>query len=324
MSFILVDGRWNGNFGIGRYSREIIQRLDLPEAGVLDGKSPSNFCEISKVRNYPSNTLFYSPGFLPINIKCRQILTLHDLIHLKNDVKKIRYQIYFNSFLLPRIKKKQILVNSVSFTSAKEISTWSGLNIDDINVINNGISLEFLLAGESVSTRKREKNLLFVGNSKKYKNFEFLLKSIPYLNDEWTINLVGSNLKVPNSLSYKRILIHNNISERALANLYLQTSVLAVTSLYEGFGMPVLEGAFLGAKIVSLHDLPSVREILGDNFALGNNCNPEKFARLIENTHEAGNPISEFSRRELSEQYSWEKSAKMIEQQLRFYDVFGD
>lgn len=317
MKRIFIDTRWDGNFGIGRYSREIIQRLDKKECNYITGKIPTKFTEILKRHTLPQNSLFYSPGFVPLNSNCKQVITIHDLIQLERDFQKIKDRFYFKSYLLPRIKSGQIIVNTVSKTSAEKIGAWSDIELKNILIAPNGLSKDILEAGARVTVEDREKRILFVGNSKWHKNADFFFNSIGYLAQDWIIDVVASDLDVPRYLTPRRIKVYKNLSDSELVELYLKSSVLAITSLYEGFGMPVLEGAYLGNKIISLHDLPSVREIIGDRFASGNNCNPEDFASLIENVHVCNNPISEMDRRQLPNTFSWEMTAQLIEGQLQ-------
>lgn len=207
-------------------------------------------------------------------------------------------------------------VNTVSISSATEISQWSGINISEIQIVPNGLSDEILSAGRLDITTPRQKNVLYVGNSKKYKNLEFFLNSVQYLDNDWKINLVGSDIQVPKHLNRANITVHRNILDSQLSQLYVESSVLAITSLYEGFGMPVLEGAYLGTKVLTLNDLPSISEILANNFFSANNCNPLEFALKIDSVHSADNPISEDFRLNLAERYSWNKSAHIVKNQL--------
>lgn len=316
MNSLIVDARWNGNFGIGRYSREIIQRLNIVGTHEMRGKLPTHIGEITKMRKRMDCKLFYSPGYFPINTNDQQIITLHDLIHLKHGVKNYKYQFFFNNILLPQIKHRKVRVNTVSLSSATEIAQWSGLDIAEILIVPNGLSDEILSAGNLEIGNTRPKNVLYVGNSKRYKNFEFFLNSVQYLDNDWKIDLVGSDIQVPKRLFRENIKIHRNIMDSELCKLYAESSVLAITSLYEGFGMPILEGAYLGTKVLTLNDLPSISEILANNYFLAKNCNPSEFASKIEFVHSSENPISESFRRNLAERYSWSKSSQIVKSQL--------
>ncbi|HLW37063.1 MAG TPA: glycosyltransferase, partial [Candidatus Eremiobacteraceae bacterium] len=65
---------------------------------------------------------------------------------------------------------------------------------------------------------------------------------------------------VPPSVRVRSV---GRVGDAELASLYARASLLAHPSLYEGFGLPVLEAMAAGTPVVA-SDIPSVREAAGD------------------------------------------------------------
>lgn len=87
-----------------------------------------------------------------------------------------------------------------------------------------------------------------------------------------SIKIIGSVLDLPaeghrileeleTSPSFGRI---SRVSEEELVQDYARTRVLLVSSRYEGFGLPILEGLHSGASVVA-SNIPAFREVGGSN-----------------------------------------------------------
>src|SRR5512143_735835 len=81
---MMVDTRWIGPHGIGRFAREVIRRLDgavsLPLA--TDRLSPFDPIRVYRALRKSSARSFFSPGFNPpLGRPCPFVFTIHDLIH---------------------------------------------------------------------------------------------------------------------------------------------------------------------------------------------------------------------------------------------------
>src|SRR4051794_23961987 len=79
---IVVDGRWDGAHGIGRYAREVLLRLDTPWRPLRMSGRPASSLDPLRPRRLRRGDLLYSPGYNPACLVPRQVITIHDLIHL--------------------------------------------------------------------------------------------------------------------------------------------------------------------------------------------------------------------------------------------------
>lgn len=104
-----------------------------------------------------------------------------------------------------------------------------------------------------------------------------------------------------------------------LARLYAGAWAVAVPSLHEGYGLPVLEAMETGAPVVA-SDIPSIREIAGDAVAyVSRPLDPDgwraAFARLADDPVERASLAKRG--RERASSYSWEAVAEQLARVFR-------
>ncbi len=309
---LLVDRRWVGNTGIGRYSREMIPQISFLIDGYLDGGNPISLMQMgaSSVKGLQF-AKFYSPGYVPLMGIKRQCITIHDLILLDPAIGNRAKFLFFNQLVLPRIKHGMLKVITVSRSSQKEIAEWANISKEQIAIVPNGLSSQILEAGRSMPDFRHKRSLVFVGNMKKHKNFSLFTDAVNLLPGSWKITLVGPQLSVAHIENRHEVKSCWNISDRELASIYANSSILVNTSSLEGFGMSFLEGGYLGCKVIHLGVLPSVQEILGeDSFHTDGSYSPRDLADLISYvSEETTQPnVREF----LTAEYSWKNSGKIL------------
>ena len=83
---LLVDDRWVGMHGIGRFAAEVISRLPhhLSMPGQISPTSPLDPFWTSFQINRFRPEIYFSPGFnAPVWSRSPFVFTIHDLIHLR-------------------------------------------------------------------------------------------------------------------------------------------------------------------------------------------------------------------------------------------------
>lgn len=99
------------------------------------------------------------------------------------------------------------------------------------------------------------------------------------------------------------------IDERVLVETYQKARCLFFPSLYEGFGLPVLEGLACGLPVAASHS-SSIPEVGGDYTIYFNPYNVEEMADALQQTLQAPvDPESKQQRYEYSKEFSWKKTA---------------
>ncbi len=316
---LLVDGRWTGNSGIGRYSRELISRIFHDTVFLLDRGNP-----VGKLNLFLSFfrfirfDIFYSPGYVAFFGARMQLITIHDLILLNHLIRNTHHRIYFNMILRPRIRQGKIRILTVSLYSQEVLSKWAGIPVGEIGLVPNGISKEILDAGNFVNSNHRGRSLIFVGNNKPHKRFDLFTAAVNLLDSPCSITLVGTGLSGENISDRHSVKVIKNVSDEILARLYLESNIVVVTSIYEGFCMPVLEGSYLGCKVVHLGVLPTIHEILGEStFSSLGSLEPLEIARVIEHAFDSPGKITDAQRFELAEKYDWDSSGIILRKILQ-------
>ena len=210
---------------------------------------------------------FYDPYFLS-TLKKPFILTIHDLIEFKFKTKYGAENPIHNN--MENLIKKADRLIAISNNTKKDIVEIFGISDDKIDVIYHG----FNFPGEKKGDKQKERYLLFVGARGGYKNFKFFLKAIsPLLHRENDLKLIcvgkdfeKSELEYIASFGLTERVMAKHVSERGLNQLYSDAIAFVFPSLYEGFGMPILE-AFANNCPVCLSNTSSFPEV-ADNAGL--------------------------------------------------------
>jgi glycosyltransferase involved in cell wall biosynthesis len=165
-----------------------------------------------------------------------------------------------------------------------------------------------------------ENYILFVGNRKGYKNFEFFIEaSASLLKNDETLFIVcagGENFtnKEKEFLIAKGIfekVIQHNFFDDELASYYKNARLFVFPSLYEGFGIPVLEAMYCGCPVVLPYhsSFPEVAGDAGVYFELDNKEDLANKILLILNDDLLRNEYIEKGKMQESK-FSWENTAK--------------
>lgn len=212
---------------------------------------------------------YYTPGIIKKkNIK--KVITVHDLIH-----EKFKY-FYRNSEELISLKQKAFKdcdhFICVSNNTKKDLIEFYKINSDQITVINHG-SDHFFGANPQINFKLSSPFLLYVGKRERYKNFDFFLKVFAKsnkLNQEFKLICFGGGKfnkkekKMISDLSISEKISQINGDDKLLADHYLQASALIMPSVYEGFGIPLLEAMRFNCPIFC-SDIDVFKDICGHN-----------------------------------------------------------
>jgi glycosyltransferase involved in cell wall biosynthesis len=206
---------------------------------------------------------YYDPYFLE-NLKKPYIITVHDLIQFKF---KDQYK---NNSLIPQMKKiirKANRIISISENTKKDLIEILNINPEKIDVVHHG----FTPPATTSRLNRYGRYILFVGYRGGYKNFSMLIRAFSNLiiyDEDLKLICVGQ----PFTKDETEELINNNIynktivlgaNEELLNQLYSNALVFVYPTLYEGFGMSILE-AFANNCPVCLSNTSSLPEVAGN------------------------------------------------------------
>lgn len=212
---------------------------------------------------------YYNPYFLnKINGK-PFVLTVYDMIHelmpqyFENDPYNV---VEFKSILIKKASK----IIAVSNNTKKDIlKFYPQIDPDKIEVIYHGSSIKI---EPNVKVDLPPNYILYVGSRADYKNFKFLVKAItPLLKANPNLKLLAAGggkfdddeLKWIKSLCLENQIVQKSFKENELGHFYQNAELFVFPSLYEGFGIPVLEAMASGCPII-LTKHGSFPEIAGE------------------------------------------------------------
>jgi glycosyltransferase involved in cell wall biosynthesis len=268
-----------------KYNQRLFNKIDFKYKGFLrkyyDLLDPaSNFNLSKKLLKKGDFDIFhptyYHSYFLKYIKNKKFVLTIHDMIHEL-------YPEYFrtDNGKTAKIKKQLALkankIIAVSENTKKDIINFYKISPQKIDVIHLANSLKINSAAETIIEIPK-KYILFVGSRNGYKNFLFFIKSISkILNEDKEIFVVTTggysgknNFNKQEKQLFKDLNIENQImqypvNDAQLVYLYKHALCFAFPSLYEGFGIPILEAFSCECPVVA-SDSSSIPEV-GSNAA---------------------------------------------------------
>lgn len=322
---LLVDDRWFGATGIGRYAKEIIRRA--PAGNEIDClsktweiKNPVSPLLLGLEINRKAPDLFWSPGFMPpMNSKVPYIVSVHDLIHLKYGSKL--QMIYYNRVIRPLLKKAEYVLTGSEY-SKREIISWAGLPPEKVVVNYYAASSGFTSVGEKFSPGYRY--LLYVGNKRYHKNLERLIIAFSKadVTDDLKLVFTGYATKELLSLADKlnisdRLVFLGFVAEADLPSIYRGAVAVMLVSLYEGFGIPIVESMACGIPVIT-SSVSAMPEVAGGAGLLVDPENIDEICcgieKIVNNDSLREEMIFDGQQRSLD--FSWDDSARNI------WDVF--
>ena len=212
---------------------------------------------------------YYDDYFLPYIGTKPFVLTVYDMIH------EI-YPEYFSLTDLTSERKRKLAqkaakIIAISEHTKKDLVQFCNIPAEKIEVIHLANSMDCNLDVKTQPLALPSRYILFVGSRSVYKNFYFFISSIrSILEADSALHIVcaGSSFS-KNELDFfdqhgltGKVHCHS-VSDAELGLLYKQAIVFIFPSLYEGFGLPVLE-AFGSSCPVVLSNTGSLPEVGGD------------------------------------------------------------
>ena len=176
-----------------------------------------------------------------------------------------------------------------SINSLRDIASDFNVNKKNINVINNGLDIDIFIPYKEIK-RNPTKLITTASADVALKGLDYTLKSLASLvNDFPEISLLvigkmkkgGHTSRLINELEIKdKVFFKTGLSKEEIAKEYASSSIAIVSSLYEGFGYPVIEAMSCEVPLIATN-VSSIPELVGD------------YAELIpaENTNELSKAI---------------------------------
>lgn len=174
-----------------------------------------------------------------------------------------------------------------------------------------------------------ERYLLFVGNHNPRKNLSRLLEAFELFKEQTALShnlvVVGEKgWKVDIASEAKRmnhsddVVFLGYVADEEMAAVYSMADLFVFTTLFEGFGIPVVEAQQCGVPVLT-SNVSSLPEIAGEGALYVDPYKPEEICRGIRRVLEDGVLAQHLVQKgfDNARRFSWETSAEALEQIIR-------
>ncbi len=266
--------------------------------------------------------------FWPINRKTKVYVTVHDVGFKRypNLYKKIQY--YYHDLTMRVIRRRADKIITISEFSKAEIMNYYQVPADKIVVIPLGYDQDkyndTITDNQSVLEKYKitQPYILYVGRLEKKKNIGNMVKAFAYakaLNHDLKLVLAGNAGNeyeaIKNIITeYKleaEILLPGYIAEEDLPVVIKMAKIFLFPTLYEGFGLPILQAMAVGTPVITSDQEPH-RSIAGHAALLVDPRNSEYMSQQINKLlkdHDLSAEFTSLGKRRVKD-FSWEKTAE--------------
>jgi glycosyltransferase involved in cell wall biosynthesis len=267
-----------------------------PRIRLIETSAPIySLAEQRLLTSVPNNHLLWVPHFnAPLYRRGPLAVTIHDIAPLAlpqilNNALKRAYA----KLLITRAVSQADAILCVSDFTRTELTTRLHVPAEKLTVTHPGLDTDWPHTAPPHIEPDSTPYLLFVGNVKPNKNLSLLLRAFAEVQHRIPHRLIlagklhgfGTNdeavLRQAQSFG-DRIRFAGEVHDPVLQHLYAGASALVLPSLYEGFGLPLLEAMSLGCPVLA-STAGSLPEIAGNAALYFNPHSPEELAaRLLQ------------------------------------------
>jgi glycosyltransferase involved in cell wall biosynthesis len=227
--------------------------------------------------------ILYPKGSIPMShllVRGKKIYIVNDLGYFVKELNAYpKLDTLFMKFQMRYSCKIADRVIAISKSTKRDIMTRFKINKDKIKVVYLGVEDSFRVINDKnrvkdcMSRNKIKKPYLFYsGSISPRKNLLRVLKAFNEIKDKFPHTLVMTGSAVWGDTGIDKFIEDNNLSERVntvgfvseedLVTLYSEAELYIFPSLYEGFGLPILESQACGTPVLT-SNLSSMPEVAG-------------------------------------------------------------
>jgi glycosyltransferase involved in cell wall biosynthesis len=238
---------------------------------------------------------------LPLVLPRRVVTTIHDIIHLLYpEFLPNRFAHFYAQRMIRRSLARSDRVITVSANTRSDLMDYFGVGGGKIEVVYNGVDELFRkrLAEDNLSRWLAQLGverpyLLFVGNPEKpHKNLDRVIQAYAHSTQladyRAPLVCVGDRTAAHFKLRQRavqlgiadRVQLLGHVTQEALPALYQGASLFLYPTLYEGFGLPVVEAMASGTPVLT-SSTSALKEIAAGHAHLVDPLNQERMAKAI-------------------------------------------
>jgi len=274
--------------------------------------------------------LYHATDFVlpPIHKKTKSIVTIHDLSYIRVPEAASPSLKAYLDVVVPLSLNRATHIHAVSETTRQDLITLYNIPPEKISVIFNAVESHFkpITPSKEIFEKYHIPNvpyIITVGTVQPRKNYSRLVKAVAQLRTRHDIHLVVvggrgwledefyATIRDAKMTDY--VHLTGFVADEDLPALYTGAIAMAFPSLYEGFGIPILEAMACGVPVVSSNSssLPEVAEnaaLLIDPYSIDEVL--EALERVITD-HSVRNMLIQRGF-EQAKKFSWDTSASQL------------
>jgi alpha-1,3-rhamnosyl/mannosyltransferase len=229
--------------------------------------------------------LYYAPSFLlPAFPGARtEVICVHDLAwRILPRTKSFRFRAYMNRRQPAALKRASRVVCVSNATKRDLLAHYGDIVAEErVRVVPNGVDLSVFRPDPSDRSDDMP-YLAVIGNQDPRKNVGTLLEAFPIFRARLrAFRLVMVGPGHPPAPRPAAVDVLGYLEEEALASVYRRAVMVVQPSLYEGFGLPVLEAMACGTP-VACADIDVFREVAGEAARYFDPRTPASIAKTME------------------------------------------
>lgn len=272
------------------------------------------------------DVLFVPAHTLPIIRKpgLKTVMTVHDLgVEYLPKMHQLKQQLYLKYITRYQLASATGLI-AVSKATKEDLVKRAGINPEKISVVYEGYDKKLFKPVKQEIVRNRlkyfdievGKYFLFVGTIQPRKNLERLIQAFSKTTGT-NLVIAGSKgwlseaiYKLPRKLSIEdRVKFLGYVPEKDLPALYSGAQALVFPSLFEGFGLPILEAQACGCPVIT-SNISSMPEVAGKGALYVNPYSVDDIVKGMERVQSTGYRVQLIKNGfENIKRFSWEKCA---------------
>jgi len=268
--------------------------------------------------------------YLSLRSKVPTLLVCHDLayIHYPSHIPVINRNYY--RFFFPRFHRKAKHIITVSEYTKQDVIKQYGIDPEKISVAHNAQNGHFYpISSEHKEEVKNELTggqayFVYLGSIHPRKNLENLIRGFDQFKKKtgslYKLLIIGrpawnteSFYQTLKQSPFKEDILHKKFDRKELPKYIGSAEALCYISLFEGFGIPILEGFEAGVPVIT-SKVSSMPEVAGDAALLVDPMDPidigEAMVRIAEAPEFRDSMIAKGKKR--LEKFSWERTAEII------------
>ncbi len=274
-------------------------------------------------------------GFCSLRAETKQVLVVHDLAFVHYPEHLPRTYHWFYNYYTPKLVERADRIVTVSAYTKGDIQQQYGISADKIDISPNGCNPSFLAVSDKDIQAAKGKHgvkadyFIYVGSLHPRKNIARLLQAFDEFRAQreghTQLVLIGRKAwktgEIQNTLNTMKhredVIMPGHLAATELSGLVKGAKAMVYVSLFEGFGIPILEAMYADIPVIT-SNVSSMPEVAGDAAILVDPLSVNNIADGLLQIHdhpELREQLIEKGKAQRAK-FSWDRTAELLWQSI--------